>query len=399
MPRYLQKSQEFQSLLDQANSIYPAEQEVHSDSDVLTPVDIQSAVNQTASAHLTEHAAEESCIFLDEPEPFKEGPILDFVSTTANHFSECNKGKNELACKILTQLAPAIGKGIAKGLINSANPFNALLVPYYKIKLIADVSGFALQETYNFAQYVQYKLSGQQADADKMLAMCAEPFKQIAATWDTLDDAAKFEMASQIFTEIIAGGKVSQICGRFKKTVLEKAGTLAPSNGTIAKGLNLISKYTNEYQKQLLALGIVEDGKTLTTTLQKELKCEGSALAKYEPDMKELEKYLAKMSKGENDITHIKRTFKNVEGFEVIMESGHGYFRDHLGGNVSHLGSLNEIEGAILDHCKTKGIFGKLKFGDKTERIPLTFKEQELEYKVFNTGKYFSIDYYPKKEA
>ena len=38
---------------------------------------------------------------------------------------------------------------------------------YYKIKLVAEVSGFTLQETYNFAQYLQYKLSGQQAVAKR----------------------------------------------------------------------------------------------------------------------------------------------------------------------------------------------------------------------------------------
>jgi hypothetical protein len=365
-------------------------------------VDIQSAVDQTASAHLTEHAAQESCIFLDESDPYKEGPILEFVSTAANHFSECNKGKNELACKILTQLAPAVGKGIAKGLINSANPFNALLVPYYKIKLAADVSGFALQETYNFAQYVQYKLSGQQANADKMLAMCAEPFKKIAATWDTLDDAAKFEMASQIFTEIIAGGKVSQICDRFKKTVLEKAGTLT-SNPTITKALKVIS----DFDTQKLMPGIVDSKqiqilkdkatKLLTSDTLKELRCEISDLAqKYGLNLKELNENIEKAFNGLKDITHLKRLF-HVNGVNIEMKTGHSYYRQHLkGGDLRTICSLNEIENAVMEKVLLKENLDILTTENHFIKT-FDFMGKTIEYEVNKIPglDLISIDYYP----
>lgn len=91
-----------------------------------------------------------------------------------------------------------------------------------------------------------------------MLAKCAEPFKHVAAGWEKLDDAAKVEMISQVVTEIVAGGKVSEICNRFEKSVLDKAAQYV-SNPTIAKVIKVVSDFRGNGSKQQLAQGVVED--------------------------------------------------------------------------------------------------------------------------------------------
>ena len=219
--------------------------------------EIQTAVYQTIEKQLAVHADEETVIFLPEAVPFKLEDIVDMTTTAAMRLGENSKADRELACKLLVQLAPAIGKGVANGLINLANPFNALLVPLYKIRLAAEVAGFTLRESLNFAQYLHYKMSGQQDTADSMLAKCAEPFKHVAAGWEKLDDAAKVEMISQVVTEIVVGGKVSEICNRFEKSVLDKAAQYV-SNPTIAKAIKVVSDFRGNGNPQI-AQGVVED--------------------------------------------------------------------------------------------------------------------------------------------
>ena len=56
-----------------------------------------------------------------------------------------------------------------------------------------------------------------------MRAKCLDPFKKICNTWGTLDETARIEVVCQTITEICAGKKVSQICDKFNKKVIEKA--------------------------------------------------------------------------------------------------------------------------------------------------------------------------------
>ena len=224
--------------------------------------------------------------------------------------------------------APAIAQGVAQGLLNSANPANVLLAPYYKVLLTYQLTSFALREALYYAAYMQLK-DTDLAAANKALDACSEPFKNLSTTWSSLDKAQKIEMISQIVTEIIAGPKATKIFDKFMKSVTEET---ALASSRVLKGL----------------VGEKTPAKMLATNLLQELRCEASELAKkYNLDTSDLNRQIDKIARGEIDITHIKRNFK-FNGLEVQMKSGHAYFREHLGGDLRRIGNLNEIEEAII---------------------------------------------------
>jgi hypothetical protein len=121
-----------------------------------------------------------------------------------------------------------------------------------------------------------------------------------------------------------------------------------------------------------------------------ELRCQNSDLAeKYKLDVSELDRQI-----GRYDLTHIKRTFC-VDKLKFVMETGHAYYREHLGGDLRGIGSLNEIESCIIKHLLKPETMAKLIEGHS--KIDIDFKGIVLQYKVFKKGDFLSIDYYPKK--
>ena len=181
-------------------------------------------------ASLTENAPVDSIetVLMRAPAtPLSENEAFDFVQTALNQHGQTID--NEHARKLLTMWAPAVTKGTAIGFLKLVNPANLLLVPYYKVQLASELTGFVFKEVVYFASYLQLRSTDPIA-AQQVLDKCTEPFKKLGTTWDALDEPARVEMISQLATEIIAGNKATQIRDQFMKSAIEKTAKFAAAS-------------------------------------------------------------------------------------------------------------------------------------------------------------------------
>ena len=115
--------------------------------------------------------------------------------------------------KLAVKYGPAVVRGVATGLVNAADPVNALLAPVYKVKLIAELSAFVMQETLYWVRYT--RLDPHSPEAKALYAQFSEPFQRLATVWTHLNDEEKVEMITQVATEIVAGGKIARVYHKF----------------------------------------------------------------------------------------------------------------------------------------------------------------------------------------
>jgi hypothetical protein len=312
----------------------------------------------------------------------------------------------------MTKWGPAIAEGICNGIINSANPFNVILIPYYKAMLIAEVTGLTLNESYHFVRHLHYKATGQQAAADDELAKCIAPLQGLTQVWNTIDDSAKVEMVSQVITEIVFGNKITKLSDKFYTAILDHAKKIGAAKPIIDNAQKLLSGTQADMMRNFVDQNFAKNKqmqvlmdkakKLLTEDTLKELRCEASKLAKkYGLDLNDLNKQIEQACEGAKDITHIKRKFK-TNGINIEMKTGHSYYRQHLkGGDLRKICSLNGIEDAVIEQALA---------GDTLKKILTTgylketfdFMGEKIEYEIKKVpGKipgmdFISIDYYPK---
>ena len=172
-------------------------------------------------------------IMLEAPSIISDKESLDLALTAIDQ--QGREIPSEAVRELLTLWAPAIAKGVTYGLLNSANPANILLAPYYKWQLIAELTSFAMSEVGNLATYVQLKDTNPVA-AQQALDSCAGPFKKLGVAWSSLDKAQRVEMITQVVTEIMATGKVSKFIDGFMKSVAEETKNLA-AGSKVLKGM------------------------------------------------------------------------------------------------------------------------------------------------------------------
>ena len=158
----------------------------------------------------------------------------------------------------------------------------------------------------------------------------------------------------------------------------------------------LIDDKIDQAKKQQTEILKQNAAKKLTETVLQELRCTESEL-KSKLDNANLEKQITEVALGKKDITHIKRDF-HANGLTIQIKSGHSYFREHLSGDISKFGSLNEIEAAIIEDFTANGNkLAKSVTEGFTEKFTLNFNGYEIEYEPFRRSiDSYSIDYYPK---
>ena len=116
---------------------------------------------------------------------------MSTITTSIAQYSSPDLRQDPFVREFMTKWGPAIAEGICNGIINSANPFNVILIPYYKAMLIAEVTGLTLNESYHFVRHLHYKATGQQAAADDELAKCIAPLQGLTQVWNTITTLPK----------------------------------------------------------------------------------------------------------------------------------------------------------------------------------------------------------------
>ena len=150
-------------------------------------------------------------IILEKVAPLTEIEATDYVQTVLDQRGPVidSEVRDQMVRDMLNTWMPAIGKGVARGLISYLNPANIILDKYYKLKMAAELIGFVGQEAFYLGQYAAAKAQGDQTAADTALAQCSQPFKDIAAGWVGMDQGQRIEVVSQICTEFLAGSNKS----------------------------------------------------------------------------------------------------------------------------------------------------------------------------------------------
>jgi len=207
-----------------------------------------------------------------------------------------------------------------------------------------------------------------------------------------------------IVVEMVAKGEVAVaqagaragavlMAGGPEQTRKDVAGNPAPAEAPAeGKAAAPVDKQTEALKQKAL--------QNLTEETKKEIKWEDCVNKRLRLNTEHIDKQIAEMIQGKKDLTDLKRRF-TADGLTVEMKSGHSYYRDHLGGDVSRMGSLNEIEAGIIEDFKIRLDESLLK---QTELIPdgkdgkfsLMINEFEIEYEPHRIGNFYSIDYYPK---
>lgn len=94
---------------------------------------------------------------------------------------------------------------------------------------------------------------------------------------------------------------------------------------------------------------------------------------------------------------HFRRTF-DIEGNSVRINSGHGYNRSHRTGSVQGIGTMDEIEGAILTDVTSLINTGTSLLTKNTLQRTVTVNGSNVGYDVMQLkdGTISISTYYPK---
>lgn len=88
------------------------------------------------------------------------------------------------------------------------------------------------------------------------------------------------------------------------------------------------------------------------------------------------------------------RRFTTLDGTDVRINSGHAYNRTHAGGDVSQIGTMDEIENAILRDISSNSRLGNLQ-PRTTQTHTVQVNGQSVGYSLADTPVGANINYYP----
>ena len=88
------------------------------------------------------------------------------------------------------------------------------------------------------------------------------------------------------------------------------------------------------------------------------------------------------------------RRFTTLDGTDVRINSGHAYNRTHAGGDVSQIGTMDEIENAILRDISANSRLGNLQ-PRTTQTHTVQVNGQTVGYSLAETPVGANINYYP----
>ena len=91
------------------------------------------------------------------------------------------------------------------------------------------------------------------------------------------------------------------------------------------------------------------------------------------------------------------RRFTTLDGSDVRINSGHAYNRTHAGGDVSQIGTMDEIENAILRDISANSRLGSLQ-PRTTQTHTIQVNGQTVGYSLADTPVGANINYYPAIE-
>jgi hypothetical protein len=270
------------------------------------------------------------------------------------------------------EIVQAAAQGTGKGALKAANPVNLAKGVYYTANGAYRALSFTLLQSARAQCYSELALSHPQL-AQKFLDAFNADNKRVADTfsssiahmkesWDQMSGLERTEFIFDALTE-------AALTPKFQSLYIKGLGkTIGAADAIVGK--QAVVKLTEQIRSALYS--------------------EHSDIGtKYGLDYKVLDTEIKK------PLTNIERHFNNVGGHKVHMRTGHAYYRTHVGGDVSLLGELNEIEDAILTHCEE--LLGAI---PQNEHITpsFTFNGHKVGYRIYNVGKFFSIDYFPLLE-
>lgn len=88
------------------------------------------------------------------------------------------------------------------------------------------------------------------------------------------------------------------------------------------------------------------------------------------------------------------RRFTKLDGTDIRINSGHAYNRTHAGGDVSRIGTMDEIENAILRDIAENSRLGSLQ-PRTTQTHTVQVNGQTVGYSLADTPVGANINYYP----
>jgi len=88
------------------------------------------------------------------------------------------------------------------------------------------------------------------------------------------------------------------------------------------------------------------------------------------------------------------RRFTTLDGTDVRINSGHAYNRTHAGGDVSQIGTMDEIENAILRDISENSRLGSLQ-PRTTQTHTVQVNGQTVGYSLADTPVGANLNYYP----
>lgn len=91
------------------------------------------------------------------------------------------------------------------------------------------------------------------------------------------------------------------------------------------------------------------------------------------------------------------RRFTTLDGTDVRINSGHAYNRTHAGGDVSQIGTMDEIENSILRDISSNSRLGNLQ-PRTTQTHTVQVNGQSVGYTLADTPVGVNINYYPAIE-